>query len=160
MLGYSLLPHCIFHPIFGTGACETVASTQSDFSWDWGVPRGGTQALLDGDHYLAFFHSWKDLPSAQSNGRKISHYVMGAYTFQAHPPFAITAMSPEPIVAENFYRPPYHRTWKPMRCVFPAGMIINENDVWISYGRQDHEIWIAKLDKEKLLQSLVPVTAE
>jgi predicted GH43/DUF377 family glycosyl hydrolase len=158
LLGYSLIPHRILRPLLGTGTCETIAASSGNIQWDWGALRGGTQALLDGDHYLSFFHSWIDIPTIQSNGKKISHYVMGAYTFQAHPPFAITAISPEPIVAENFYHPPYYRTWKPLRCIFPAGIVIDDNYIWISYGRQDHEIWIAKLDKKSLLQSLVSVS--
>jgi predicted GH43/DUF377 family glycosyl hydrolase len=157
LFAYSLVPHRILRPILGTGTCETVATSFNNIQWNWGVPRGGTQALLDKDHYLAFFHSWTDLPTVQSNGRKISHYVMGAYTFQAHPPFAITSISPQPIVSANFYCPPYYKTWKPLRCVFPAGIIITEDDIWISYGRQDHEIWVAKLDKKGLMESLIPV---
>jgi predicted GH43/DUF377 family glycosyl hydrolase len=160
LFGYSLLPHRILRPIFGTGSCETVASSLGNIQWDWGMLSGGTQAILDGDHYLAFFHSWKNLPTVQSNGKNIAHYVMGAYTFQAHPPFAITAISPGPIAAKSFYRPPFYKTWKPMRCVFPAGLVIDEDFIWISYGRQDHEIWIAKVDKKALLQSLVPVASE
>lgn len=158
LLAYSLLPHKILRPFFGTSACETFAISQAaNINWEWGQLRGGTQALRDGDHYLSFFHSWRDVPTVQSNGKKISHYVMGAYTFEAHPPFSITAISPHPIVAKDFYQPPYYRTWKPLRCVFPAGMLIDDNYVWITYGRQDNEIWVAKLDKKRLLNSLIPV---
>ena len=157
LFSYSVIPHTIVRPLLGTSTCETVASTRANFTWDWGMLSGGTQAFRDGDHYLTFFHSWKNAATIQSNGKIIAHYVMGAYTFQAEPPFAITAISPQPIAAKDFYLPPYHKTWKPMRCVFPGGLIIDEDYLWIAYGRQDHEIWIAKLDKEKLLQSLVPV---
>ncbi len=160
LLSYSLTPHRVVRPLLGTGSCETASSSTRNIQWDWGPIRGGTQALLDQDQYLAFFHSWKDIPTRQSNGRKISHYVMGAYTFEPHPPFAITAISSEPIVAQNFYCPPYHKTWKPLRCVFPAGILIDENSIWISYGRQDHEMWIAKIDKQKLLKSLTPVSTK
>jgi predicted GH43/DUF377 family glycosyl hydrolase len=132
-------------------------STHNTFSWGWGVPRGGTQAIRDGDHYIAFFHSWADVPTVQSNGQKITHYVMGAYTFDARPPFALQAVSPEPIVAKDFYEPPYYKTWKPMRCVFPAGVVLDEESIWVSYGRQDHECWVVKMDKKKLLNSLVSV---
>jgi predicted GH43/DUF377 family glycosyl hydrolase len=159
LLGQNLTPHRILRPRLGTGTCETIACSFGNIQWNWGAIRGGTQALLlDEEHYLSFFHSWIDIPTIQSNGRKIAHYVIGAYMFQAHPPFAITAISPTPIVAENFYRPPYYKTWKPLRCIFPAGIVIDDNYIWISYGRQDHEIWIAKLDKRSLLQSLIPVS--
>ena len=32
---------------------------------------------------------------------------------------------------------------------------MDEEHVWIVYGRQDHELWVAKLDKKGLLESLV-----
>lgn len=160
LLGYSIIPHKIFHPLLETNSCETLFSTKKPFKWDWGVPRGGTQAMPDGDHYIAFFHSWADVPTVQSNGKKITHYVMGAYTFESKPPFSLIAVSPEPIVAKDFYEPPYYKTWKPLRCVFPSGLVISEDYLWVAYGRQDHEIWIAKIDKKELLKSLVPVSSK
>ncbi len=159
LLTYSIIPHKIFRPIAGTNACETLFTTDNSFKWDWGVPRGGSQAILDGDHYLSFFHTWVDVPTVESNGKKITHYVMGAYTFDSKPPFALISASPEPIVAKDFYEPPYYRTWKPLRCIFPSGLLIDENYVWVAYGRQDHEMWIAKIDKKGLLRSLVPVSS-
>jgi predicted GH43/DUF377 family glycosyl hydrolase len=157
-LGYSVIPHKIFRPILGTNSCETVSTSKNTFPWDWGHPRGGTQAILDKDHYLGFFHSWADVHTVQSNNKKITHYVMGAYIFEAHPPFNIIAASPHPIVSSGFYDPPYYKTWKPLRCVFPGGLIVDENYAWVTYGRQDHEVWIAKIDKKKLIESLVPTT--
>jgi predicted GH43/DUF377 family glycosyl hydrolase len=159
-LGYSIIPHRILRPLFGTRTCETLCSAKKNFKWNWGVPRGGTQAILDGDHYIAFFHSWVDVPSVQSGGKKITHYVMGAYTFESKPPFALLAVSPEPIVAKDFYHPPYYRTWKPLRCVFPSGLLVDENYFWVAYGRQDHECWVAKIDKKELLKSLIPVSTQ
>jgi predicted GH43/DUF377 family glycosyl hydrolase len=82
---------------------------------------------------------------------------MGAYTFSPEPPFEVTRISPSPIVGKNFYHGVTHRTWKPLRVVFPGGFVSDEKHVWIVYGRQDHEVWAAKLDKQKLLQSLIPV---
>ena len=35
-------------------------------------------------------------------GKKITHYVMGAYTFDAKPPFAINAMSKDEL--KEFYK--------------------------------------------------------
>ena len=54
LLSYSLAPHRVLRPIFGTKSCETVSACSRSFPWNWGTPRGGTQALRDGDHYLAF----------------------------------------------------------------------------------------------------------
>ncbi|MEI8125500.1 MAG: hypothetical protein WCG42_07080, partial [Parachlamydiaceae bacterium] len=86
-----------------------------------------------------------------------NHYFMGAYTFQAEYPFAITGLSHYPIVHKSFYEGPMYKTWKPLRVVFPSGFIVEGDDIWLLYGRQDHEVWVAKIDKTKLLLSLKPV---
>ena len=153
--GYSISPHMILHPLLGTGKCETIDSTWDGFNWKWGELRGGTPALKIDNQYLAFFHSSMEMDTVHSNGEKILHYFMGAYTFSLEPPFKITQISPEPIIGQNFYHGTiYTPYWKPVRVVFPCGYIFDENSVWIAYGRQDHEIWIAKLDKAGLLASL------
>lgn len=156
LFSYSLFPHLILSPSPDSSA-EIVASSQGAIHWNFGELRGGTPAILDGDNYLAFLHSVIPLATAQSNGKKIDHYFMGAYTFSPHPPFNITAISPEPIIGKNFYSGAAHKTWKPLRVVFPGGIISNEKHVWVVYGRQDFELWIAKFDKKRLLDSLVRV---
>jgi len=158
LLAYSIDPHKIFYPrLDGSGICDTVALTQSVINWDWGILRGGTPGITENDQYLAFFHSSKNMPTVHSHGENILHYFIGAYTFSKEPPFEITAMSPEPIVGKNFYHGvSYKGYWKPVRCVFPCGYISDENFIWLAYGRDDHECWIAKIDKQKLLKSLVP----
>lgn len=158
LLAYSINPHLIFHPWIGTNKCETFAYSKGSFVWEWGELRGGTPALLDGDEYLAFFHTCKSMPTVHSQGKKIDHYFMGAYTFAANPPFNLTRVSPEPIVGKKFYHGPAYNTWKPLRVVFPGGMIISKDTVWVVYGRQDHEVWIVTFDKKGLLDSLIPVT--
>jgi len=86
------------------------------------------------------------------------HYFMGAYTFSNSPPFNITQISPEPIWAKNFYSGlNYERYWGSVRVVFPCGFFTDEKFIWITYGRQDHELWIVKLDKQGLLKSLIPI---
>lgn len=158
LLSQSINPHHVLRSISESNACETIALTHSSLiSWEWGELRGGTPALKDGDEYLAFFHSSKDMKTIQSNGQKITHYFMGAYTFKGEPPFNLTKISPEPIVANTFYKEPYYKTWKPIRVVFPSGFIYDDKYIWISYGRQDYEVCIIKLDKEGLYKSLIPV---
>ncbi|MBS0653460.1 MAG: hypothetical protein JSR39_08055 [Verrucomicrobia bacterium] len=160
LLAYSLAPHVIFRPLLDTGACETVAYSSSNWKWQWGEPRGGSPALIVGEDYLSFFHSSLSTSTLHSDGRKMNHYFMGAYTFSAQPPFPIKRVSPEPIVGKGFYRGPVYKPyWGSVRCVYPAGFIFDDNFIWVSYGRQDHEVWIAKLDKKELLNSLVPVSA-
>lgn len=154
LLAYSLSPHLIFEPQYGTSSCKSIAASSSTLSWQWGILRGGTPALLVDGEYLAFFHSCKAMTTLQSKGVQMTHYFMGAYTFAANPPFAITRISPEPIIGKNFYNGPAHNTWKPLRVVFPGGFVFDENYIWVAYGRQDHEIWIVKMDKMGLMNSL------
>ncbi len=155
-LAYSIVPHRIFKPSLQSGTCQTVSSPLSAIDWQWGELRGGTPALLIGDEYISFFHSSKAMATQQSGGKNIQHYFMGAYTFSAQPPFQITRMSAEPIVGKNFYNGPSYTTWKPLRVVFPMGCVMDENFIWVTYGRQDFEIWVAKFDKQALLDSLIP----
>jgi predicted GH43/DUF377 family glycosyl hydrolase len=156
MLIYSIAPHKILKPIFGTNSCQSVAHTWSSIHWNWGELRGGTPALRLGNQYLSFFHSSTEITSLHSSGEKILHYFIGAYTFEKDPPFKVTQISPEPIVGNNFYAGPvYDFYWKPIRAIFPCGFIFDEDFIWISYGRQDHEIWIVQLDRHELLNSLV-----
>jgi predicted GH43/DUF377 family glycosyl hydrolase len=144
-------------PLPGTNSCETLATTKGNTSWDWGVIRGGTPALKIDGHYLAFFHSSKLIKTVQSEGKNITHYVMGAYLFDEEPPFAITHISPEPIIGKDFYNGPAYKTWKPLRCVFPCGYVHDSRHIWVVYGRQDFEIWVAKIEKDSLFESLIPV---
>lgn len=160
-LAYQLKPHLILSPTLdNSGICETISSTVPSFIWEWGELRGGTPALrLDESQYLAFFHSSMMLSTVHSEGKQVRHYFMGAYTFSTSTPYKIQRISPEPIVAKNFYRGPiYEPYWNPVRVVFPCGFIMDKNTIWVSYGRQDHECWVVKLDKKRLLDSLIHVS--
>lgn len=159
-LAYSLTPHRILHPVLGTEFCASVCASETPSCWDWGVLRGGTPALKIGNEYLAILHSSKNMPTLHSGGKTILHYFMGAYMFSAEPPFHITRISPEPIVAKNFYNGPAYKTWKPLRVVFPCGLVSTGPYLWISYGKQDHEVWVVKVDREKLLSTLIPVNKQ
>lgn len=159
LLAYSLSPHKIFMPIFGQGKCETVALSETPLEWDWGIIRGGTPAcLIDDVHYLAFYHSSIRMPSIHSDGKEITHYFIGAYLFSREPPFEITHISPDPIVGHGFYHGErYKHYWKPVRAVFPCGYIMDDEFIWMAYGRDDHELWIVKLETAALLRSLCKI---
>lgn len=158
LLSYSIFPHLTFEFLHGQNACGPFARSNAYCDWKWGDVRGGSQALPFGDQYLAFFHSSQHFTSVQSEGKHMLHYFMGAYTFSSEPPFRITSISPEPIVGKDFYNGPTYKTWKPLRVVFPGGFVFDGDYIWIAYGRQDNEIWVTKLDKEGLLNSLIPVS--
>ncbi len=154
---YSLNPHRVFKLSKNRTSCQTLALTQANIDWKWGELRGGTPSILDGDEYLGFFHTFINMKSEQSNGEKISHYFMGAYRFSSTPPFGLTYISPEPIIGHTFYAPSNYPTWKPLRAIFPGGFIFNHDYIWVVYGRQDHECWVVKLNKQELMNSLTSV---
>ncbi len=154
LLSYSLVPHTVFAPDWHLKKCITVAKTLSDISWDYGELRGGTPAIMDQGEYIAFFHSSKVMASKQSGGHKMIHYFMGAYTYLAEPPFSLTSMSSTPIINKNFYNGDMYKTWKPLRVIFPCGLVAEDDFFWVTYGRQDHEVWACKIDKKGLYQSL------
>lgn len=157
LLAYSTHPHKIFQ-LLGNSTCETIASTQGNIQWEWGELRGGTPAqLINNDYYLAFFHSTCPMSTTHSKGITMRHYFIGAYTFLKDPPFSMRMISREPIIGRDFYSgPPYHING-PMQVVFPGGFVMDDKFIWIVYGRQDCELWIMRIDKKGLLNSLVPV---
>lgn len=158
LFSYSLQPHRIMEPLYGTKGCKTLFDSKVDIKWDWGETRGGTPAFLVHDEYLAFFHSMREMKTVHSKNKSMMHYFMGAYTFRAQPPFSLTRISKEPLVAKGFYKPQHNYHWGPRRVVYPCGYIQDENFIWVSYGREDGEMWIAKMDKKMLLDSLIPVS--
>ena len=152
---YSISPHHILYPVPGDNECQTIGFSDKRLEWGLGELRGGTPALSIGDRYLSIFHSCVDMISEESEGKQVLHYFMGAYTFSKEPPFEITAISARPIIAQGFYSgQTYTPYWKPVRVVFPCGLLAEGPYLWVAYGRQDHEIWIAQIDKEGLLDSL------
>lgn len=150
---YSISPHEILSFNFTTGSCYKYDITDMEFSWDWGQLRGSTPPILEGEEYLAFFHSSIVTSSAASFGCEMYFYFMGAYTFSSTPPFQITKVSANPIMDNSFYTPSsYYK-----RVIFPGGCVIDDSLIYIAYGKDDAEIWIATLDKAALKRSLVPV---
>lgn len=78
---------------------------------------------------------------------------MGAYTFSPDPPFEITKISSKPIEASSFYTfSSYDK-----RVIYPGGFIVDGPNLYVAYGKDDSEIWIATININELLQSLEPV---
>jgi predicted GH43/DUF377 family glycosyl hydrolase len=160
LLAYSITPHLIFAPLLdGSEACEMISlSSQNSNAWNWGTLRGGTPAMKIGEDYLSFFHSSVKMASVHSDAKETMHYFMGAYTFSAEPPFALKYISPEPIFGKNFYQgAKYKPYWGSVNVVFPCGFVFNDNYIWVTYGRQDHEVWLVKIDRKGLFASMIPI---
>lgn len=153
LVAYSINPHEIMLPDLETGICDPIYKTQGDINWHWGKLRGGTPAQLVDGRYLAFFHSPLPFISETTQGRFLMHYFMGAYTYNSEPPFNLLSISPFPIVYDNFYT----ESALGIRCIYPGGFIDAGDKLYIAYGKDDHEVWIATINKNKLYQSMVPI---
>lgn len=157
---YSLNPHKILYLEDPRTNHLTVCANNAlpacpweDLSNGWGSLRGGTPALNIGNEYLAFFHS----SFIGENG--LIWYSMGAYTFENHPPFRITAMSPYPILFSDIYDSTSLNTAEARkRVIFPTNFVIEEKDgkelIHLSCGENDSSIKIITLDKAILLKGL------
>lgn len=150
---FTVNPHEVIYPNLKSGACYFCYKTPAPLDWNLGPLRGSSPPLLVDGEYLAFFHSGTIVSSLSSWGEEIWHYFMGAYTFSADPPFALTKFTPRPIVGEGFYTQSRHTK----RVIFPGGFVVSEPFIYMAYGKDDHEIWIATLDKKVLKNALVPV---
>lgn len=153
LLAYSIEPHEILYPNLEDGTCYSCYETNRTLPWNLGILRGSSPALLIDGEYLSFFHSGHMIESPVSEGQALWHYFMGAYTFSPNPPFGLTKISPEPIVKEGFYTTSY----LDKKVILPGGFFVDGPHIFVAYGKDDVEMWIAILDKEELLKSLVPL---
>lgn len=153
MITYSVDPHEVLHTDLNSGICRpSYEKGLLENRWAYGTLRGGTPALMVEGEYLAFFHSAIETKSKESRYQNMHHYYMGACTFSSEPPFAVTRMTPAPIIGKNFYS----LSDLPKRVVFPGGFIVEGNKVHVAYGKDDREIWVCTIDKKMLYQALLP----
>ncbi len=125
--------------------------------WSWGPIRGGTPPVPYGkDQMLAIFHS--SLPTEEAP--HFVRYYGGAYTFQAKPPFAITAISAKPLMVGSEedghgIDPRYSEGWKPF-IPFPCGLVpASANDPaegWlVSLGVNDWQCAVGRIKPRQLV---------
>lgn len=153
LLSYTLNPHEVITPNLTGGSCQYCFETMKSINWNFGSLRGGTPAQLFDGEYLAFFHSAIVTTSTCSDNREMWHYVMGAYTFASEPPFELTKISSIPIDAPGFYT--YSSYEK--RIIYPGGFVVSGPNLYLAYGKDDSEIWIATINLNALKESMIPI---
>ena len=116
---------------------------------------------VERNKFLVFFHSNISAISFKRGvqNKQGFNYVMGAYTFQAKPPFRITAISHYPILFDGIYNSPHMNTAESKkRIIFPSGFAFEKQDgrdlIHVSCGENDSAIKIVTLDQKTLLKSL------
>ena len=85
---------------------------------------------------------------------------MGAYTFNAAPPFNLTGISKYPILFKGIYETPFINTASiDKRVIFPSGFVVENQDdrelIHLACGENDCSVKIVTLDKEQLLKSML-----
>lgn len=151
---YSLNPHLVLFANLLTGECHALHETHFHSSWPFGELRGSSEAILVDGEYLSFFHSGIFETSEASWPRTIWHYFMGAYTFSARPPFAITRITEKPILTHGLYT----ASDRQKRVIFPGGFVVDGSSIYVAYGKDDCEMGIMILDKEQLKKALKPIS--
>lgn len=141
---YHLDPHTVFK-YDGNKVTDQFITQGPQKQWTYGRPSGSTTAMHVGDYFYALFHS--HLPWHRARRR----YYVGAYKFEAKPPYRIVGITKEPILWGSENDPS-----KPNRhcCLFPSGAIM-ENDEWlVTAGWNDEScLWfrIPHKDIERLI---------
>jgi predicted GH43/DUF377 family glycosyl hydrolase len=147
---YSDQPRIILEVDLHTGDCCEIGRSEFRVQWDLGRIRGGTPADAVGEELLTFFHS--SFPVKTLKGRA---YVMGAYTFDKEPPFSIRSITHRPLGTLLDYTED-----NSIKVVFPAGIVVQDHEILISWGKGDKQIWITVFDREKLLSSMQPLKVD
>lgn len=118
--------------------------------------RGGTPPIRVGNHYITFFHSsmpWKKLP--KYGVRRM--YFMGAYMFEAKPPFQIVA-------ATRTERRLLSGTWNEPTVesvpavVYPTGAILDGDEWFVTLGVNDCRCGWVTIPHERLMERMQPCT--
>lgn len=135
----------------------TQLTSNNDIFWNSSHMRSGTPAVLLKEYnvYLSFFHVLEYFTTKSD----IKTYVMGAHTFDANPPFAIRQVSPEPIVADGFFKGPY--AYKRLNYqIYPSQFFVDDDKLVLSVLRQDSQCWVVEMSLSGLMASLQPVETE
>lgn len=153
-----------FHPKYAemhSSYCTTIEGDDALKFWaDWGTLHGGTppRKVWTPDlkwRYLSFFHTRKKFVG--SDGVKRTYYAMGAYLFKPLPPFVISHISKYPIVGDTFYSGNTSYIYGHSFDIFPGSFYKDGQSIFLSYGRNDRETWVMRMNTVGLYASLAPV---
>lgn len=154
-LVYSINPHVVFSVDASGRVLGQHKQRQVALPWPYGELRGGTPPIRVGDEYLAFFHSstiWQP---------HLRRYYMGAYTFDAQPPFTIRRITVEPLLTGS--EKDARANSGPL-VIFPCGAKFSDSTWLVTFGVNDEACgWIkiphADLNKKlKMIDRDKPMT--
>ncbi len=144
---YNSMPHMVVS-IKDDGAIDKVFMLPKQVAkvkeWKFGQHRGGTPPIKVGDEYFCFFHS--SLPIHGSR-----RYYMGAYAFEAKPPFKITRVTKKPILEGSLND---IKTTASPPVVFPCGSQFENGEWLVVGGMNDVKCFWIRIPHDNLLSSL------
>lgn len=110
-------------------------------SIDYGIIRGGSPAIKIGDKFYTVFHTTLNVEGFQH----FRQYTMGVYEFDEN--YNITGVSKPLIIAP--YMDDLNRMYNNVFVVFPVGLYVENGEVVISFGYQDKEIRVLKINEKE-----------
>jgi len=141
---YNIEPHTVLKCDAGASVVEKFETTVEKDIWFYGQRRGGSNPIRVGDEYFAFYHS----STPWWNGRR--RYYMGAYAFEAKPPFRITRSTTIPLMYGSAHN---RRVLEFPLVIFPGGSTYNEEtkEHFVVFGVNDFQSGWVKIPHEDLL---------
>lgn len=133
---YSFSPHVVARSVL-----ETFSTTQPSLTWKYGEIRGGTPPVRTGEEYVTFFHS--SLPWKKTQKR----YYMGAYAFEAKPPFRVTRVTTKPLLSGSEHE---SRIVGGPLTIFPCGNVFENGVHMVSFGVNDESCAWVKIPQDEL----------
>jgi len=131
------------------GICRLTAETAISIPTQYGSLSGGTPAIRVGDEYISFFHHrFGSTRSYASWNRYI--YLIGAYTFEASPPFRLKKVTSAPLS----YPGAYNLFTNPKKILYPAGLLETADALLLSVGVNDERTELLLLSKAAFLEVL------
>jgi predicted GH43/DUF377 family glycosyl hydrolase len=161
---YSFQPYRILNFDFNTKRLMLTHNCDYNLNklWHYGEIRGGTPAIYlpELDAYLGFFHS----SIARHKSKKTwaerkaplpRDYFMGAYLFDAQPPFLLRAITTKPLAFKGLYA----NSKQDFHIIFPSGVVAKSDHFLVSAGVDDNKTLLLKISKKTLLTSMQKTTA-
>lgn len=133
-----------------TGECKKVQSV-AGLNDEFKPMRGGSPPFYDDElgSFLALYHI--AFPGRYSyTNLKRNVYIGGAYAFEGKAPFDLTKVSSGPFYQEDLYK-------GRQKIIFPTALIKKDDHYLMFYGEDDCSIKVAKINKERLFESMKDV---
>jgi hypothetical protein len=132
------------------GPCTIVCEQELFIPGETAKLSGGTPAILHGGEFISFFHIRSGTTRSYISWNRYV-YFMGAYAFEAKPPFLLKRMTVKPLS----YKGAYNLAKNPKKILYPVGLTEDGDDFLVTMGVNDSRTELVKVSKEKLISLMV-----